>query len=127
MKCVNILESPETCRNSRRVQVINTLLEYHTRGMSAATFSSRTKVTEQEWGHDEVASETTVHFRRGYLCHGTIDKAQYGTGGLLHAVQVCACLLAATAAAKTANLGQSRHLYATATPVSPAPTGHSSA
>eukprot|EP00892_Ulva_mutabilis_P000087 jgi/Ulvmu1/10079/UM006_0026.1 len=68
-------------------QVINTLLEYYTRGKPAATFSARTRVTQQEWGYDAIASETSVYVRRGYMCHGTIDKAQYGSGGLLHAVQ----------------------------------------
>lgn len=72
-----------------RTQVINTLLEYYTRGKPAATFRSNTKVTEQEWGYDKIASEASLFMRRGYLCHGTIDKAQYGKGGLLHAVQVC--------------------------------------
>jgi DNA-directed RNA polymerase I subunit RPA1 len=70
-------------------QVVNTLLDFHTVGMPPATFSAKAKVTAQEWGPDAIGSECVVAFFRGYFCHGTIDKAQYGSRGLLHAFQVC--------------------------------------
>jgi DNA-directed RNA polymerase I subunit RPA1 len=70
-------------------QAVNTLLAFYTSGMPAATFSAKAKVTAQEWGPDAIGSECLVTFFKGYLCHGTIDKAQYGNRGLLHALQVC--------------------------------------
>ena len=50
--------------------------------------TAKAKVTAQEWGPDAIGSECAVHLFRGYLCHGTLDKAQYGARGLIHAVQV---------------------------------------
>jgi hypothetical protein len=79
--------------------VINTLLAFHTAGMPAATFTCKAKVTEQEWGPDALGSECAVRVRRGYLCHGALDKAQYGSRGLLHATQartrctLCTCVM----------------------------------
>ena len=74
-------------------------MAFHTAGMPPATFAAKAKVTDQEWGVDSIDSECTVRMRRGYLCHGTLDKAQYGSRGLLHATQVrhgaskCSCTL----------------------------------
>ena len=67
--------------------MISALVAYHTRGMAPPTYSAAAKVTAQVWGADSVGSEALVAMRGGYLCHGTLDKAQYGTHGLLHAVQ----------------------------------------
>jgi DNA-directed RNA polymerase I subunit RPA1 len=75
-------------------QVLNTLIAFHTAGMPAATFQAKAKVTELEWGADTVGTECLVNMRQGYLCHGTFDKAQYGSRGLLHTFQVCTVLLA---------------------------------
>ena len=76
------------CNTHTWLQVINTLLAFHTAGMPPATFTAKCKVSEREWGPDAVGSECVVHVRGGYLCHGTMDKAQYGGRGLLHATQV---------------------------------------
>lgn len=69
------------------MQVMSALVSYHTRGMTPPTYTCGTKVTAQVWGKDSIGSEAQVHMRRGYVCHGTFDKAQYATRGLLHTVQ----------------------------------------
>jgi hypothetical protein len=69
------------------LQVISALVAYHTRGMAPPTYTAGTKVTTQVWGADSIAPESKVYMHRGYLCHGTFDKAQYGSQGLLHAIQ----------------------------------------
>jgi DNA-directed RNA polymerase I subunit RPA1 len=57
-----------------------------TAGKAPMTLTAACKTSEKYWG--KTAGEETLIFYRGELLTGTMDKAQYGKYGLVHAVQV---------------------------------------
>ena len=69
------------------MQVLNTVLAYHLGGMALPTYMNSCKVTSAFWGKDRIGGEYSFCVRDGYIAHGTLDKAQYGGGGLLHVCQ----------------------------------------
>ena len=66
--------------------MITALLAHLTAGKAPLTLTAPCKTSEKYWGKS--AGEETLIFHRGHLLTGTMDKAQYGKFGLVHAVQV---------------------------------------
>lgn len=62
-------------------------MAYYTHGSPPPTFTCKCRVSTAFWGNDAIGTESNFFMFRGYLVHGTLDKAQYGGHGLLHASQ----------------------------------------
>lgn len=63
------------------------MIAHLTAGKAPMTVTAPCKTSEKYWG--KTAGEETLIFQQGELLTGTMDKAQYGKFGLVHAVQVC--------------------------------------
>lgn len=66
--------------------MITAVVGYLTAGKAPLTLTAPCKTSEKYWGKS--AGEETLIFHKGELLTGTLDKAQYGKFGLVHAVQV---------------------------------------
>eukprot|EP00884_Botryococcus_braunii_P022722 jgi/Botrbrau1/9133/Bobra.160_3s0008.2 len=66
-------------------QVISSVLAYWVGERPPLSLSAPTKIKAEYWG--SAPEEKTVVIYQGELLQGTLDKATYGTHGLVHAVQ----------------------------------------
>lgn len=96
------LPSTDVLPLERHGQVISTVLAHWARGKAPLTLTAPTKIKAEYWG--SAPEEKTVLVYRGELLQGTLDKATYGTHGLVHAVQVSMLLPAAVLLMMTQNI-----------------------
>ncbi|XP_042377579.1 DNA-directed RNA polymerase I subunit 1-like [Zingiber officinale] len=65
-------------------QVITAILNYVTRGCLPFTIEKKGRIQKEYIGND--SAQLVLHIYNNELIHGMIDKAQFGTYGLVHAV-----------------------------------------
>jgi DNA-directed RNA polymerase I subunit RPA1 len=73
-----------------RTQVIGAILDHLTRGQAPVYLRASSKTPADYWGKDSPGFDSGEHVFRIYgndLVHGVLDKAQFGSFGLVHAVQ----------------------------------------